>query len=195
MSYCFTVSAVAENTILVLGDSLSSAYGMDASQGWVALLKARIKQQGLPYQVVNASVTGYTTSNGLAALPALLSRYHPRVTIIELGGNDGLRGIHLALIKSNLAAMVKLVQQSHSRVLLLGLRLPPNYGLTYTQQFQQIYVDLAKTGIAVISLFLQQIDQDRHYFQADQIHPTAEAEPLILDTVWPVLSPLLQTGL
>lgn len=183
---------MAKNSILIVGDSISAAYGIEIQQGWVALLRERLQKEKYNYRVINASISGNTTSNGLALLPSALKKYQPTITIIELGGNDGLRGLDIAVIKNNLARMIMLVKNAQSKVLLLGMRLPPNYGPLYTQQFQQIFSELAKTtGVHVVPIFLQGIDENRHYFQPDGIHPIAAAQHIILDNVWPALKPLL----
>ncbi len=187
-----TLPVVAQNTILIVGDSLSAGYGVNPNENWAVLLQATLKENRSPYQVVNASVTGSTTSNGLANLPSALNQYKPKITIIELGGNDGLRGLQITLIKNNLQQMINLAKQAGSEVLLLGLRLPPNYGPDYTQQFQAIYVDLADSNhIAVVPLLLTSIDDNPALMQADHIHPNTQAQPIILKTVWPTLSKLL----
>ena len=187
-----TLPAIAENTILVVGDSLSTAHGLATEQGWTALLQQRLHDNHYQYQVVNVSVTGAATSNGVALLPAALLKYHPAVTIIELGGNDGLRGLPLQVIKKNLDDMIVAAQAVNSQVLLLGVRLPPNLGPAYITAFQQIYVDLAnKNHVSIVPLILKNIDEDKTLFQADGIHPIAKAEPVILDNIWPVLKGLL----
>jgi acyl-CoA thioesterase I len=191
---CLSVSIVspasAAKNILIVGDSLSAGYGIPTEQGWVALLQKRL---GKNYTVQNNSISGDTTSNGLANLPQELDRHKPIVTIIELGGNDGLRGIPLAAIQSQLASMIKISQQKNSKVLLLGVRLPPNYGQAYTKKFQAIYTDLGrKYNIAVVPLFLKNIDDNPKLMQADGIHPVMEAQQMMLDNVWVYLEPLLK---
>jgi acyl-CoA thioesterase-1 len=182
-------TAFAAKNILIVGDSLSAGYGIPTGEGWVALLQKRL---GSEYTVQNVSVSGHTTSNGLASLPQALEEYHPVVTIIELGGNDGLRGIPLATIQSQFSTMIELAQKNKSKVLLLGVRLPPNYGPEYTQKFQKIYSDLGKKySISVVPLFLKNIDTNPKLMQADGIHPVAAAQPLMLDNVWSCLEPLL----
>lgn len=184
---------LAQNTILILGDSLSSGYGINQTQSWPALLQSYLQENHLPYQVVNVSITGSTTSNGLSSLPAALNQYKPKITIIELGGNDGLRGLQISLIKNNLQQMIDLAKHSGSSVLLLGLRLPPNYGPDYTQQFQQLYLDLAKNNnIAVVPQLLTSVDDNPTLMQADHIHPNTDAQPVIFKTVWAKLSKILQ---
>jgi acyl-CoA thioesterase-1 len=190
--WLFTLPALAENTILIIGDSLSAGYGIDPKQGWVALLQKRLIDNNLDYKVINSSISGDTTSNGLSRLPTALTLYKPDITIIELGANDGLRGLQIALIKKNLEQLIQLVIQANSKVLVLGLRLPPNYGASYTEQFQQIYLELAKRDdISVVPLFLKDVDDKRSLKQADGIHPTAQAQVIILDNIWTALLKLL----
>lgn len=187
-----TLPAMAQKTILVLGDSLSAAYGLQQSEGWVTLLQQRLNENHYNYKVVNASISGDTTSNGLARLPALLEQTHPAVTIVELGGNDGLRGIPLTVIKSNLSQIVTLLKAAHSQVLVVGIRLPPNYGPEYTQQFQKLFIDVAaKHAVSVVPLLLKNVDQNQQLFQADGVHPLPVAEPVMLDNVWPSLKGML----
>lgn len=183
---------MAEKTILVVGDSLSAAYGMNQEQGWVALLQQQLQQAAKDYVVVNASVSGDTTSNGLERLPASLKKYHPVITIIALGGNDGLRGLSLSVIKQNLNAMIVAAKQADSKVLLIGVRLPQNYGPVYTDAFQQIFPDIAADHhVSLVPVMLKNIDDDRSLFQADGIHPKAEAQKTIMSNIWPVLRPML----
>lgn len=179
--------------ILVTGDSLSAAYGMPLEQGWVALLQKKLQEAGYPQQVINTSVSGETTSGALARLEQELQRYQPQIVIIELGGNDGLRGLSLSKLRSNLQKMVQLSQQAGIKVLLLGMRLPSNYGATYTEQFHQSYQDVAaQMNIAIVPFFLEPIALERKLFQDDGVHPSAEAQPLLLNVVWPKLEPLLK---
>jgi acyl-CoA thioesterase-1 len=187
----FTVPALAENTILILGDSLSAGYGIDPALGWVSLLAKRLKEGNYDYRVVNASISGDTTSNGLSRLPAVLAAEHPQITIIELGGNDGLRGLAPAQIQKNFSRLILLAKQAGSKVLVLGVRIPPNYGLAYTQQFQVVYQDLAKSGVTVVPLFLNGVDDHAGWIQADGIHPTKDAQTQMLDNVWVGLKALL----
>lgn len=188
----FTLPAIAENTILIIGDSISAAYGIDIQKGWVSLLKTRLQHEKFSYRVINASVTGDTTSNGLARLPDALQEYKPTITIVELGGNDGLRGLNITVIKHNLEKIIDLIQKANSKVLLLGMRLPPNYGPTYTQQFERIFTDLAeRDDIAVVPFFLHGMEEKRELFQSDGIHPTEQAQMLLLDNVWPELKKML----
>ncbi|MDC8784021.1 arylesterase [Roseateles koreensis] len=182
--------------ILVVGDSLSAEYGLARGTGWVALLAQRIQTQHLPYEVINASISGDTTSGGLARLPALLAAHKPAVVIIELGGNDALRGLPLASSRSNLAAMVHSTRTSGAKVLLAGMQMPPNYGAAYGRDFTAMFTAVAKDEHAALLPFLLRGVADRpdalEWFQADRIHPLAKAHPTILDNVWPVLKPLLR---
>lgn len=183
---------MAKNSILIVGDSISAAYGIEPQQGWVALLRTRLQAEKYNYHVINASISGDTTSNGLARLPSALKKYQPAITIIELGGNDGLRGLDIPVIKNNLERMMVLIKNAQSKVLVLGIRLPPNYGPRYTQQFHQMFTDLAKRqDVHVVPIFLQGIEENRHYFQSDGIHPTAEAQNILLNNVWPTLKTML----
>ncbi|MGD2117550.1 MAG: arylesterase [Chromatiales bacterium] len=181
------------NTILIVGDSLSAGYGLSsADDGWVSLLQQRLQQQGLPYRVVNASITGDTTRGGLARLPQTLQRELPAVVVIELGGNDGLRGFSLDYTRNNIAGMIELSRQSGARVLLLGVQLPVNYGNRYREKFQQIFVDLAEQQqTALVPSFLHGAES-LEQMQPDGIHPAAHAQLQLLDNVWPKLLPLLQ---
>jgi acyl-CoA thioesterase I len=187
-----TLPALAKNTILILGDSISAGYGIEINQGWVTLLQQRLREHKYPYEVVNASISGDTTANGLARLPEALNTYHPKVTIIELGGNDGLRGIPPAVIQRNLVQLIALAQQAHSQVLVVGVRLPPNYGPEYTQQFQKIFHTIqTQRKVIVVPLFLKAIDDNPKLMQPDGVHPTAVAQPQLLNNVWVVLKKML----
>jgi acyl-CoA thioesterase I len=189
-----SISARAETpVILVFGDSISAGYGLErVEEGWVALLQTRLKEQEYGYQVINASVSGETTAGGLARLPRALNLHHPTIVILELGGNDGLRALPLAQMRSNLARMVELASASGAQVLLLGIRLPPNYGQDYTEQFRLSYVDLAREKkIPIVPFILNRIALSQNSMQADGIHPNAAGQPKLLDNVWPTLLPLL----
>ena len=180
-------------TILVLGDSLSAGYGLDPGQGWVDLLAQRLHARRLPYTVVNASISGETSAGGLARLDAALDEAHPALLLLELGVNDGLRGLSLQDLRRNLEAIVRRAQARHIRVVLIGMRLPPNYGSRYGDAFQRIYTDLAaRLHLPLVPFLLAKVALDRSLMQADQLHPTAAAQPQILDTVWPTLAPLLR---
>ncbi len=177
---------------MIIGDSLSSGYNININQGWVKLLQNKLNAQGYDYQVVNLSTSGSTTSNGLAKLPEALLKYQPEITIIELGGNDGLRGLQISTIKKNLTRMITLAKNAKSKVLLLGLRLPPNYGADYLSQFQMMYNDLARgQNVSLVPFFLQKIDDDPQLMQPDRTHPTVEAQRILLENVWPELEKLI----
>ena len=188
--------AGAPRTLLVLGDSLSAEYGIARGQGWVALLEARLARDKLPWQVVNASISGDTTSGGRSRLPALLAQHHPRVVIIELGGNDALRGLPLEMSEANLRAMVRAARAAGAQVLLAGTAVPPNYGRQYGEAFAALFAKVAKAECAAVVPFVLAgvADGPDPYalFQPDRIHPKAEAHPRILDNVWPVLHPMLR---
>lgn len=178
--------------ILVLGDSLSAAYGLALEDGWVALLQARLQGLGLDYRVVNAGLSADTTAGGLARLPALLARHRPAVLILELGANDGLRGIRPAVMREHLAQCIRLGREAGSRILLVGIQLPPNYGAAFNQVFQAVFQDLADSeGVPLVPSLLAGVAEDRTLMQADDLHPNAKAQPRILDTVWTRLEPLL----
>lgn len=183
----------ASNTLLVLGDSLSAEYGLSRGEGWVTLLEARLRDTGIEANVVNASISGETTSGGAARLPALLKQHKPTLVILELGGNDGLRGLPVQSAQANLRQMIKQSQDAGARVLLLGMRIPPNYGRTYTERFFAMYAQLAKEHkAALVPFFLEKVADDSALFQSDRIHPNADAQPLMLKNVWPTLKPLLK---
>lgn len=187
------VSVAQAQTILVLGDSISAAYGLDIEQGWVNQLQERLHESGQPWQVVNASVSGDTTAGGRARLPQLLTEHQPQLLILELGGNDGLRGLPLHSMQDNLSAMIDLAKQHGAETLLLGMQIPPNYGRRYTQGFQQVYVDVAQEkSVLLVDFFLEGIGGNPQLMQADGIHPTTEAQARLLDNVWPVLSRFIQ---
>jgi acyl-CoA thioesterase I len=190
-----SVSAKADTpVILVYGDSISAAYGLDhVEQGWVELLRTRLKEQGYVYQVVNASVSGETTAGGLARLPRALQVQHPRLLVIELGGNDGLRALPVAQMRANLAQMIDLATAAGAKVLLLGMRMPPNYGPEFTAAFHAVYANLAQEKkTALVDFLLDGTALDPKLIQADDIHPNAAAQPILLNNVWPALKPLLQ---
>jgi acyl-CoA thioesterase-1 len=183
--------AAPPQTILVVGDSISAEFGLARNSGWVQLLRDRLKTQHLDYNVVNASISGDTTSNGLARLPPLLSQ-HPKIVIIELGGNDGLRGIPVASARDNLAHMIDLAKAAGAHVVITGIQLPPNYGPQYTTSFAQMYPALAQSEhVSLVPFLFQGFAEDADLFQGDRIHPSAEAQPMLLDNVWGPLKPLL----
>ena len=182
-----------QNTILVMGDSLSAAYGIDTSDGWVNLLRVQLKEYDSRYQwqVINASVSGDTTTGGLERLPKLMDTHRPVLCIIALGANDGLRGQSLDLMYQNLQDMITLCN-SVGQTLLIGIRLPPNYGERYTQAFHKVYISLANNNnIELVAFMLEGIALEDKYFQADRLHPTAAAQPFILDTIWAQLKPII----
>ncbi len=180
-------------TVLVWGDSLSAGYGLRPQQSWPSLLGERINAARLPHKVVNASISGETTAGGLARLPAALEAHKPSVIVIELGANDGLRGLPVKAMAANLQAMVDASRKAGAHVLLVGMRMPPNYGPDYTASFEATFRDLAKTRrVRLVPFMMEGFADQRHYFQADGIHPVAEAQPLILDTIWRELKPLLR---
>jgi acyl-CoA thioesterase-1 len=180
------------STILIVGDSLSAAYGIELSQGWVSLLEQRLTAKGLPYRVVNASISGDVSHSGLTRLPPALERYHPAIVILELGANDGLQGLSLQELEHNLAAMIEFCRRAGAQVVLAGMRIPPNYGPRYTQKFQAVYVELASHyELPLIPFLLQGVGGNPALMQSDGLHPRAEAQARILETVWSVLEPLL----
>lgn len=187
------LTAWAGGTILIYGDSLSAAYGLSQDAGWPALLQARLKQKAMDYTVMNASISGETTSGGAARIAQTLKAQQPTVVVVALGANDGLRGLPPAQMHANLAAIVRASREAKCRVLLVGMRLPPNYGETYTRQFAQVYADLAREYKTALAPFLLEgVAERRELFQADNLHPTADAQPLILNTIWKALAPLLK---
>ncbi|MBB1519785.1 arylesterase [Aquipseudomonas guryensis] len=179
-------------SVLVVGDSISAAFGMDTRQGWVALLEERLAEGGFPQSVINASISGDTSAGGLARLPTLLAQHQPELVIIELGGNDGLRGQAPAQLQQNLAGMVQLSQKAGAKVLILGMRLPPNYGQRYTTAFAEVFPKVAEEyGAALVPFMLEGVAGVPSMMQPDGIHPTTAAQPRLLDNVWPALKPLL----
>ena len=187
-----SAAAGAAQTILVFGDSLSAAYGIRQQDGWVALLQQRLQQQRADYNVVNASVSGETSSGGATRIAAALATHKPAITLIELGANDGLRGLPVKQMSENLAAMVSAAQKAGSRVVLIGMRLPPNYGAQYTLQYEQAFATLARRQqTAFVPFLLDGVATKRELIQDDNLHPNAAAQALILETVWKVIAPLL----
>jgi acyl-CoA thioesterase-1 len=186
-------AVASDRTILVFGDSLSAAHGLRPEQGWVALLRARLKAQGYGYRVVNASVSGETTTGGLARLPRELRLARPGILILELGANDALQGLPLGLARQRLAAMIRQGEAAGARVLLLGLLIPPNYGPRYTRQFADMYPSLARQfHVALVPFLLKGVALDARLMQPDGLHPDARGEPLVLNNVWPYLRPMLR---
>jgi len=183
----------AAKTILVYGDSLSAGYGIARDRGWVTLLEKRLAAEGYDYSVANASISGETTSGGLARIGEVLRRVRPSVVILELGANDGLRGLPLADMKRNLASMIGRAKKAGARVLLIGMRLPPNYGPDYTEAFAAAFGDLARRErVALVPFLMEGMATRRALFQSDGLHPTAAGQPLLLDNIWPRLRPLLR---
>jgi len=178
--------------LLVVGDSISAGYGLPPDRGWTRLLRERLQAEGYRYRVVNASISGDTTAGGRARLPALLREHHPAVVVIELGGNDGLRGGDINAMRDNLDAMVAMAQKAGARVLVVGMRMPPNYGPAYTRQFAAAYSDVArKRNVPLVPFFFEGFGESDQWFQPDRVHPTLAAQPRLLDNVWPALKPLL----
>lgn len=188
-----TVQAAPARTVLVLGDSLSAAHNIATEQGWVHLLEVRLGKMVPPWAVVNASISGETSLSGRNRLPALLATYRPGVVVIELGANDGLRGLPLNQLRDNLTAMISAAQATHAKVLLLGIELPVNYGPQYRDGLRAVYADLAKQKhVALLPFLLDGVALDPALMQADGLHPTAAGEPKVLENVWRVLQPLLR---
>ena len=188
-------AVASDRTILVFGDSLSAAHGIRPEEGWVALLTQRLHSQGYGYQIVNASVSGETTSGGLQRLPRALELHRPELVILELGANDGLRGLPANATRDNLAQMVRLAQAAGSRVLLVGMRIPPNLGPRYTAEFARMFPELANQyHLPLVPFLLEKVALDPTLMQEDGMHPNARGEPPILDTVWPYLKPLLKNS-
>jgi acyl-CoA thioesterase I len=179
--------------ILVFGDSISAGYGLArVEQGWVELLKTRLNGQGYGYQVINASVSGETTAGGVARLPRALELHHPKIVILELGGNDGLRALPIAQLRANLTQMVDLSSAAGAKVLLLGMRMPPNYGPQYTEQFAMVFSDLARDKkLPLVPFLLTDIALSQDLLQGDDIHPNALGQPVLLENVWPALKQML----
>ena len=179
-------------TILVLGDSLSGAYGLNADEGWVALLQQQVSRQGYNYKVINASVSGDTTRTGLSRIEPALKTHQPDIVIIALGGNDGLRGLPFTEIESSLARIIELSKMQGAQLLLVGVRLPPNYGQVYNQKFAALYRRLAdEYEIPLVPMILEQVAENRALMQQDGIHPKAEAQPRVMQNVWTGLKPVL----
>ncbi|GAB0153383.1 arylesterase [Marinobacterium sp. BA1] len=187
------VTPLQAKTLLVVGDSLSAAYGMPQSDGWVSLLEQELKQRDSHRRVINASISGETSSGGLSRLPRLLQDYRPDLVLLELGANDGLRGTPLSILEQNLRQMIELSQAADAQVLLIGIRLPPNYGPQYTERFYQIYPQLAEEfGLPLVPFLLESVATDLRFMQRDGLHPNRDAQPILLQTVWKQLGPLLE---
>ncbi len=188
-------STAALPVLLVVGDSLSAEYGLSRGSGWVALMEKRLRRDNVPARVVNASISGDTTSGGRSRLPALLAQHRPSLVIVELGGNDALRGLPLALTRDNLTVMTRAAQASGARVVLAGMQLPPNYGRNYGEGFAKLYADIAVKEKAALVPFLLRgvgdVPNAETFFLSDRIHPNQSAQPILLDNVWPVVLPLL----
>ena len=188
---CLAQNATA-GTVLIVGDSISAGFGLDTREGWVALLEKRLKQEGFDDRVVNASISGDTSAGGQARLPALLAAHKPDLVILELGGNDGLRGQLPTQLKQNLASMIEQARKAGAKVLLLGMQLPPNYGVRYTQAFARVYSELAEEkNVALVPFFLDGVGGHPELMQADGLHPAVGAQGQLLENVWPTLKPLL----
>jgi acyl-CoA thioesterase-1 len=187
-----SAASPAQPTIVVLGDSLSAGYGIKIQEGWVNLLAKRLVAEGYGYRVVNASVSGETTQGGLARLPRALETHKPAVVIVELGGNDGLRGLPLKASRDNLERIIQLSRAAKARVLLVGMIIPPNYGPRYSQEFRAMFTDLAaKYPVGFVPFLLDQVALEPGLMQADVIHPNTNGQPRMLENVWPRLEPLL----
>lgn len=179
--------------ILVFGDSLSAEYGLPRDTGWVRLLSDRLAREAVQYSVVNASISGETTSGGRTRLPQLLQQHRPAIVVLQLGANDGLRGLSLAAMRENLSAMIGASRTAGARVLLIGMRIPPNYGREYAERFGGIYAQIARDEkVALVPFLLDGFADDLEYFQPDRIHPAERAQPRMLENVWPQLAPLLR---
>lgn len=190
---CNAAAATGERTLLVFGDSLSAAYGLRADQGWVAQLQQRLASQGYGYRVVNASVSGETTSGGRNRIERALSQHRPDVVLLELGGNDALRGLPVRETRTNLKVMIDAIKRAGGKVLLLGIQIPPNYGAAYAKSVETMYSALAtETKVPLVPFILEGFALDPNYMQADGIHPNAAGQPKVLENVWPSLSRLLE---
>jgi acyl-CoA thioesterase I len=196
-SWSATAVSSQPPALLIVGDSLSAEYGLRRGTGWVALLEQRLQAEKRPWRVVNASISGDTTSGGRSRLPALLRQHQPKVVVIELGGNDALRGLPLNMTQDNLAHMARISREAGARVLVLGMQMPPNYGARYAEQFAQLFATVAKEEkTALVPFFLEGVangPDPTALFQPDRIHPSEAAQPRMLDNVWPELSKLLRS--
>ncbi len=187
------MAAIATPTILVVGDSLSAGYGIKLQAGWVNLLSQRLSTQGYDYTVVNASVSGETSSGAKTRFPGLLKAHHPTIVILEIGANDGLRALPTMQMHNNIANMIDVARAQHSKVLLVGIQMPPNYGTSYTHAFSDVYTELAKEKhVALVPFLLKDVALNDALMQADNIHPNEQGQPYLLETIWPELKPLLK---
>ncbi len=179
----------ADPVILVFGDSLSAEYGLRRGSGWVGILQERLRREGLAHRIMNASISGETTAGGLARLPAALGKQRPMLVILQLGANDGLRGLSIAQTRRNLQSMIELITGAGAAVVLVGMRIPPNYGADYTRQFDGLFADIARTrNLPLVPFLLEGIADNPQMFQADTIHPNEKAQSRLFDNVWPVLA-------
>lgn len=189
---CLALPAGAARTLMVFGDSLSAAYGIASDQGWVHLLERKVAGAGLPWRVANASVSGETSAGGLRRLPEDLKRHRPDVVLIELGANDALRGQPVAAIRQNLERMIRIVREARAQPVLVGIMIPPNYGIDYAREFRELFPALAaRERVPFVPFLLEGVAGHPDLFQADQLHPSAAAQSRLLDNVWPTLEPLL----
>ena len=183
----------APKTVLVVGDSLSAEYGIARGSGWVALLEQKLKAQNIDARIVNASISGDTTSGGRARLPALLQQHKPNLVVLELGANDGLRGLPVPAAEDNLRSMIGLAQKNRAKVVLVGMRMPPNYGRAYTERFAGMYKELSgEFKVPLVPFMLDGVAQEAANFQADRLHPLATVHPTILANIWPTFSALIK---
>jgi acyl-CoA thioesterase-1 len=193
LAFSVALQAAPQQSILVFGDSLSAAYGIAQARGWVSLLAERLKRERPDYSVVNASISGETTAGGAARIAKALQTHKPALVILVLGANDGLRGLPVAELRRNLASMIEQSQKAGARVVLVGMKLPPNYGPDYTRAFEAAFVEVAKQyKTALVPFLLEDIAEKEGFFQADRIHPTESAQPFMLERVWKALQPLLR---
>lgn len=183
-----SAASTARPTLLVFGDSLSAEYGLKRASGWVSLLEDRLKKEGFPYRIVNASISGETTAGGLSRLSAVLNKHQPRLVLLQLGANDGLRGLPISQTEANLRKMLELVSANGGKAVIIGIRLPPNYGMDYAKEFDSLFLRIgSQTNTPVVPFLLDGFAQDPNFFQADGIHPNERAQPRMLMTVWSTL--------
>ena len=195
VSYGPAIASTNTVTVMILGDSLSTGYGIPLEAGWVSLLKQRLQMHTPIYQVINSSIDGETTLGGLNRIEQTLQTHHPDIVMIGLGGNDGLQGLSIKSIYENLEAIIKACKQNNTTVLLLGMQIPPNYGISYTQKFRDIYPRLArKFQLKLVPFLLAGFGENRDFFQSDGIHPNIRAQEIIVDNVWAILYPILQSN-